>query len=54
MHKNLTFTHTLAYSVDVAKQVYKGSVSIYTTSKPIELESPGCSGFEENLMSFKT
>ena len=29
-------------------------VYIYITSKWIEVESPGCSGFEENLKSFKT
>ena len=29
-------------------------VHIYTTFKRIELASPGCSGFEANLRSFKT
>ena len=34
--------------------IYKSCVYMYTTSKRIELESPGCSGFEANLRSFKT
>ena len=34
--------------------IYKSCVHIYTTSKRIELESPGCSGFEENSKSLKT
>ena len=33
---------------------YKSCVHMYTTIKRIELESPGCSGFEENLRSFRT
>ena len=50
---NLIFTLTLIQTVNLAKPVYKGSVHnynihMYTTSKRIELESPGCSGFEEN------
>ena len=43
---NLTFTLTLIQTVNMAKQVYKGCVPMYTTSKRIELESPGCSGFK--------
>ena len=34
--------------------ICKSCVHKYTTSKRIELESPGCSGFEENLRSFQT
>ena len=34
--------------------ICKSCVHMYTTSKRIELESPGCSGFEANLRSFKT
>ena len=34
-------------NVNVAKQVYKGCVPMHTTSKRIELESPGCSDFEK-------
>ena len=35
--------------------VNKGEeIQMYKTFKPIELESPGCSDFEENLKSFKT
>ena len=36
--------------------IYKSCVHIinYTTSKQIELEGTGCSGFEADLGSFKT
>ena len=51
---NLTFTLTFTLTVNLEKQVYKGCVHMYTTSKRIELESPGCSGFEANLQNFKT
>ena len=33
---------------------YKTCAHMYITSKRIELESPGCSGIEENLKSFNT
>ena len=33
---------------------YKTCAHMYITSKRIELESPSCSGIEENLKSFKT
>jgi hypothetical protein len=33
----------------LAKEIYKSCVHMYTTSKRIKLESPGCSGFEVNL-----
>ena len=48
MHLNLTFTLALTQTVNVEKPVYEGFVHMYTTSKEIELERPGCSGFEEN------
>ena len=50
MHINLTLTQT----VNVAKPVYKDCVHMYTTLKQIELESPGCSGFEANSQNSKT
>ena len=53
MHVNLTFTLTLTQTVNVAKQVCKGCVHMYTTSKRIEVESPGWSGFVANLKIFK-
>ena len=40
---------TMAKQKKFSKRVRK-----YTVSKPIELESPGCSAFEANLKSFKT
>ena len=54
MHVNLTFTLALTQTVNVAKPVYMGCVHMYTTSKRIELESPGCSGSEADLSSFKS
>ena len=53
MHVNLIFTLTLTQTDNLAKPVYKGCVHMYTTSKQIELESPGCSGFEANSQNFK-
>ena len=53
MHGNLTFTLTLTQTLNGENTVYKGCVHMYTTSKRIELESPGCSGFEANLQNFK-
>ena len=40
---------------NIRKSLQK-TTCVYTLigSKRIELESPGCSGFEENLKSFKT
>ena len=38
----------VVWTVTVTKQVCKGCVPVYTTSKLIELERLGCSGFEEN------
>ena len=40
----------------VSYQIHKTHMCIYSiiTSKRIELESPGHSGFEANLPSFKT
>ena len=53
MHVNLTFTLALTQTVNVAKPVYKGCVHMPTTSKQIEPESPGCSGFEANSQTFE-
>ena len=53
MYVNLTFTLTLTQTVNVVKPVHKGCVHMYTISKQIELESPGCSGFEANSQNFK-
>ena len=53
MQVNLTFTLILTQTINVAKQVYKGCVHMYTNSKRIELESPGFSGFEANGQTFK-
>ena len=41
-------------TVSAVSTVCKTYVHMYTTSKGIELENPGCSGFEANLKSFKT
>ena len=54
MHKNQTFTLSLPPTVNIVKRIYKGCVPMHTTSKRIELESPGCTGFEENLKCFQT
>ena len=54
MHKNQTFTLSLPPIVNIAKPIYKGCVPMHTTFKRIELESPGCTGFEENSKCFKT
>ena len=51
LQMNLTFT--LTQTVNIAKPVYKGFVHVYTTSKRIELESPGRSYFEPNSQNFK-
>ena len=53
MQVNLTFTLALTQTVNVATPVYKGCVHMYTTSKRVELESPGCSGFEANSQNIK-
>ena len=45
---------TLKITVKISIDVCKSCVLKITTSKRIELESPGYSGFEDNLKSFKT
>ena len=37
---------TSCYFTILISRIYKSCVHMYTTSKPIELESPGCTGFE--------
>ena len=54
MHKNQTFTLSLPPTVNIAKPIYKGCVPMHTTSKRIELEGPGCTGFDDILKCFKT
>ena len=54
MYVNLILTLTLTETVNVAKPVYNGCVHVYITVKQIELESPGCSGFEANSKNFET
>ena len=49
MHKNQTFTLSLPRTVNIAKPIYKGCVPMHTTSKRIDLESPDCTGFDENV-----
>ena len=45
---------SLPPTVNIANPIYKGCVPMHTTSKRIELKSPGCTGFEENSKCFKT
>ena len=56
---NITYTNFTCQLLDRDEfenqtDIYKSSVHMYTTSKRIELESPGFSGFEADLGSFKT
>ena len=44
---------TSCYFTILISRIYKSCVHMYTTSKPIELESPGCTGFEANSQNFK-
>ena len=53
MYVNLISTLTLTETVNVAKPVCKGCVHMYATSKRIDLDSPGCSGFEANSQNFE-
>ena len=39
---------------NLARVSSKSCIHVYTTSKYIELESPGWSAFEPNLKTFKT
>ena len=41
----------LRYGIEFSNDL-KSKVHKYTVSKRIELESPGCSGLEENLISY--
>ena len=47
-------TEPLKIGFAVGGRESKSLVLLHTTSKQIELEGPGCSDFDANLMSFKT
>ena len=46
--------HITVKSKEMRLRKNRTCVHIYITSKRIELESPGCTGFEENSKCFKT
>ena len=56
---NMTYTNSTCRLLDWDKfknetDIYKSCVHMYTTFERIELESPGCTGSEAYLGSFKT
>ena len=56
---NMTYSNSTCRLLDRDEfenetDIYKSCVHMYTISKRIELESPGCTGSEAYLGSFKT